>query len=200
MFERSDEALIRQALAGKKKAWVSLVKRYEKNVYNYALRMVNNQADAMDLMQDIFLVVFRNLSSFRGDAPFKGWLFRIAHYRCLEHYRKKRPTSSIDELPEQESEDASLCPEHQLFSSQRASVLVEAMTLLPIKQKLVVELKFFQQCTFEEIAQQLDISSNTAKSQLYSGLEKLKSYLASQNGELDLVAKDDVKNMGVSHV
>lgn len=200
MFERSDDTLIKQALAGKKKAWISLVQRYEKNVYNYALRMVNNQADAMDLMQDIFLAVFRNLSSFRGDAPFKGWLFRIAHYKCLEHYRKRRAMSSIDEIPEQESEDASLCPEQQLFSSQTTSVLVKAMKSLPIKQKLVVELKFFQQCTFEEIALQLDISSNTAKSQLYSALEKLKAYLGSESGVQALLAKDDVDNMGVSHV
>ena len=62
MFERSDETLIAQALQGKKSAWLTLVKRYEKNLYNYALRMVNNPADAMDLMQDIFIALFRNLS------------------------------------------------------------------------------------------------------------------------------------------
>lgn len=71
MFERSDETLIAQALQGKKSAWLTLVKRYEKNIYNYALRMVNNPADAMDLMQDVFIALFRNLSKFRGECPFK---------------------------------------------------------------------------------------------------------------------------------
>lgn len=177
MFERSDETLIAQALKGKKSAWLTLVKRYEKNLYNYALRMVNNPADAMDLMQDIFIALFRNLSSFRGECPFKSWLFKIAHYRCLEFYRRKRPMQSIDDVPEQEDEQ-SLCLEKGLFLKQQSSALLQAMQHLPVKQKLVVELKFFQQCTFEDISQQLGISTNTAKSQLYSALDKLKLHLA----------------------
>ncbi|TPH18160.1 RNA polymerase sigma factor [Litorilituus lipolyticus] len=190
MFERSDDVLIAQALKGKKSAWVALVKRYEKGLYNYALRMVNNQADAMDLMQDTFVAVFKNLQTFRGDSPFKGWLFKVAHYRCLEFYRRKRPMSSIDDVPEQEDDESSLCPEQELFSKQQSSELVNAMQSLPIKQKLVVELKFFQQCTFEDIAQQLGISTNTAKSQLYSGLEKLKVKLNEQNISFDHFSKN----------
>ena len=71
MFERSDETLVKQALKGKKSAWVALVKRYEKNLYNYTLRMVSNPADAMDLMQDVFVAVFRNLSTFEAIALLK---------------------------------------------------------------------------------------------------------------------------------
>lgn len=187
VFEQSDETLIAQALKGKKSAWLTLVKRYEKNLYNYALRMVNNPADAMDLLQDIFMALFRNLSSFRGESAFKHWLFKIAHYRCLEFYRRKRPMQSLDDVPEQENEQ-SLCLEKGLFLQQQSSTLLEAMQCLPIKQKLVVELKFFQQCTFEDISQQLDISTNTAKSQLYSALDKLKLQLAD-----DQVNKEEVE-------
>jgi len=177
VFKRSDDVLISQALAGKKSAWLALVKRYEKGVYNYALRMVNNHADAMDLMQDIFISVYRNLHTFRAESPFKGWLFKIAHYRCIEFYRKKRPMQSIDDLPEILDEQSNECPEHSLVIKQQSSVLMQAMQRLPIKQKLVVELKFFQQCTFDDIAHQLGISTNTAKSQLYSALDKLKVFL-----------------------
>ena len=199
MFERSDETLIAQALKGKKSAWLTLVSRYEKGIYNYALRMVNNPADAMDLMQDVFVALFRNLHSFRGESPFKGWLFKIAHYRCLEFYRKKRPTQSIDDVPEQEDENKATCPEQQLFLKQDSSSLITAMKLLPVKQKLVVELKFFQQCTFAEIAQQLGISTNTAKSQLYSALAKLKEQLDEQkNEQLELVQTSN--KVGASHV
>lgn len=199
MFERSDDVLIAQALKGKKSAWIALVKRYEKGLYNYALRMVNNQADAMDLMQDTFVAVFKNLKTFRGDSPFKGWLFKVAHYRCLEFYRRKRPMSSIDEVPEQESIDGELCPEQALFSVQQSSELVNAMSSLPVKQKLVVELKFFQQCTFEDIAHQLGISKNTAKSQLYSGLEKLKAKLNAQDISFEHMSKD-IKDKEIGHV
>lgn len=177
MFERSDETLVKQALKGKKSAWISLVKRYEKNLYNYALRMVSNPDDALDLMQDVFVAVFRNLSAFRGDSPFKGWLFKIAHYRCIEFYRKKRPLQSLDDVPELEEEESESCPESHTMSGQQADQLMSALKILPLSQKLVVELKFFQHCTFEEIAKQLGISVNTAKSRLYSGLDKLKDHL-----------------------
>ena len=177
MFERSDETLIKHALKGKKSAWIALVKRYEKNLYNYCLRMVSNPDDALDLMQDIFIAVFRGLANFRGDSPFKGWLFRIAHYRCIEYYRRKKPMQSMDDIPEQEDESINACPEQQLFSGQQASALHKAMQFLPVNQKLVVELKFFQQCTFDDISVQLGISTNTAKSRLYSALDKLKVQL-----------------------
>lgn len=177
MFERSDETLVKQALNGKKSAWVTLVKRYEKNLYNYTLRMVSNPADAMDLMQDVFVAVFRNLSTFRGDSPFKGWMFKIAHYRCIEFYRRKRPTQSLDDLPEQFDESSDECPEYHAVSGQQAKALHQALQTLPVNQKLVVELKFFQHCTFDDIAKQLGISVNTAKSRLYSGLDKLKDHL-----------------------
>ena len=177
MFERSDETLIKQALKGKKSAWVALVKRYEKNIYNYCLRMVSNPDDAFDLMQDIFMAVFRGLASFRAESAFKSWLFRIAHYRCIEYYRRKKPMQSLDDVPEQEDETQDACPEQQLFSGQQTSALHKAMQLLPVNQKLVVELKFFQQCTFDDIAHQLGISTNTAKSRLYSALDKLKDHL-----------------------
>lgn len=182
MFERSDETLIKQALKGKKSAWIALVKRYEKPLYNYALRMVSNPDDALDLMQDVFVAVFRNLSSFRGDSPFKGWLFKIAHYRCIEFYRKKKPTQSLDDAPEPEEIDDTVCPEGSLASGQQALGIQNALQHLPLNQKLVVELKFFQHATFDDIAIQLGISVNTAKSRLYSGLDKLKEYV-----ELDYV-------------
>ncbi|WP_448213758.1 RNA polymerase sigma factor [Colwellia sp. MEBiC06753] len=177
MFERSDETLIKQALKGKKSAWVSLVKRYETSIYNYAYRMVSHPDDAMDLMQDVFIAVFRNLSSFRGDSPFKGWLFKIAHYRCIEYYRRKRPLQSIDDAPEQYDEDEQGCPEFSMTQGQDNAALYHAMQKLAFNQKIMVEMKFFQHFTFEEIAQQLGISTNTAKSRLYSALDKLKDYL-----------------------
>jgi RNA polymerase sigma-70 factor (ECF subfamily) len=177
VFERSDETLVKQALNGKKSAWVTLVKRYEKKLYNYTLRMVSNPADAMDLMQDVFVAVFRNLSTFRGESPFKGWMFKIAHYRCIEFYRRKKPTQSLDDIPEQVNETHDECPEYHAVSRQQATALHQAMQRLPVNQKLVVELKFFQHCTFDDIAKQLGISVNTVKSRLYSGLDKLKDHL-----------------------
>ena len=177
MFERSDEKLIKQVLSGKKSAWICIVKRYEKQVYNYALRMINDPEDAQDLMQDVFVAVFKSLSSFKGDCPFKGWILKIAYYRCVEFYRRKKITQSLDDVPEQVEEDKQTCPEFKVVYQQQGSALNEAMAKLPVEQKVVVEMKFFQQATFEEIAFQLGISVNTAKSRLYSALDKLKGTL-----------------------
>lgn len=181
MFEKTDEALVKQALKGKKNAWVSLVKRHEKGIYNYALRMVSNRDDALDMLQDIFLAAFRSLASFRGESPFKGWLFRIAHYRCMEFYRKKRPMQSLDDAPEQVDEDVDICPETKMSNFQQTTEITHAMKNLSFNQRIVVELKFFQQCTFDDIAHQLGISVNTAKSRLYSALDKLKVFMEAEN-------------------
>ena len=143
MFERSDETLVKQALKGKKSAWLALVKKYESPVYNYALRMVSNPDDAKDLLQEVFVAVFKNLATFRGDSPFKGWLFRIAHYRCMEFYRRKRPFQSLDDVPEQIDEGEFTSPELYLSEGQQSGEVQRAMKTLPFNQRIVVELKFF---------------------------------------------------------
>lgn len=173
MFERNEQQLITKAQLGNKGAWNQLVKRYESAIYNYGVRMTGNAEDASDLMQEVFISVFRNLSSFRNQGSFRSWLFRIAHYRCIEFYRRKRPMQGLDDTPE--VIDQALSPEQGLALKQSNVELVAAMQRLPINQRAVIELKFFGQFTFEEIAEQLGVSSNTAKSRMYSALEKLKT-------------------------
>ena len=172
MFKKRDEKLVAQALNGNAKAWLALISRYESAIFQYGIRMTGNSHDASDLMQDIFVSVYRSLNSYRGNGEFKGWLYRIAHCRCMEMYRKKKYFTDIDDIPEPLCERP--CPELQLTSDRQSRAVVEAMQTLPFIQKAVVELKFFGQFTFEEIAEQMDISVNTAKSRLYAALAKLK--------------------------
>ena len=172
MFTKRDEKLVEQALKGNKKAWFTLISRYESAMYQYGLRMTGNSHDAADLMQEIFISVFRSLASFKGEGSFKSWLYRIAHCRCVELYRKRRPHTDIDDVATPISEAP--CPEMQLNSNRESRALTQAMQQLSLSQKAVVELKFFGHFTFEEIAEQMDISTNTAKSRLYAALAKLK--------------------------
>ena len=172
MFKKRDEKLVTQALKGNAKAWLELISRYEKAIYQYGIRMTGNSHDASDLMQDIFMSVYRSLDSYRGKGEFKSWLYRIAHCRCMEMYRKKKYFTDIDEIAEPLCERS--CPEVQLTSDRQSRAVIEAMQTLPLIQKAVIELKFFGQFTFEEIAEQMDISVNTAKSRLYAALAKLK--------------------------
>lgn len=177
MFNQSDDKLIAKAIGGNRSAWLKLVKRYEKLVFNYALRMVSNQDDALDLMQDTFFAVFRSLASFRGESAFKSWLLKIAHYRCIEFYRKRRNTVDLDSIPEAFNEEGEGCPELSVVSQQQGAELISVMARLPVNQRAVIEMKFFQHLTFDDIARQLDISTNTVKSRLYAGLAKMKQVL-----------------------
>ena len=172
MFIKRDDKLVEQALKGNKKAWFTLISRYEGAMYQYGIRMTGNSHDAADLMQEIFVSVFRSLARFSGEGSFKSWLYRIAHCRCIELYRKRKPHDDIDDIQTPLSDAP--CPEMQLSSDRESRALMAAMQQLPLSQKAVVELKFFGHFTFEEIAEQMDISTNTAKSRLYAALAKLK--------------------------
>lgn len=175
MFEKSDEQLIAKALQGNKQAWINLLKRYEKPIYNYGVRMTGKHEDALDLMQEVFISVYRNLATFRQEGSFKSWLFRIAHYRCIEFYRRKRPMDGLDDIPEIECEQAP--SEQHIDSAIENRLLIQAMQQLPLAQKSVIELKFFGQFTFDEIADLTGMSANTAKSRMYGALEKLKTLM-----------------------
>ena len=171
--DASDEALVRRALAGSDGAWTRLVGRYQQRVYNYALRMVGHPDDALDLMQEVFVGVLRNLPGYRGDGAFAAWLFRIAAYRCTDHLRRRRPVEPLDESgwDGADGEAAEAVP----WIDARAPI-TRALAVLPAEQRHVVELKFFQEFTFDDIAGQLGISPNTAKTRLYGALRKLRQH------------------------
>lgn len=169
---KSDEQLIQRALEGSENAWLTLVRRYETRLFNHALRMVGNPDDAGDLLQDVFLSVYRNLGRFRGDAPFVAWLFRIATFRCTDHLRRKKPQpGEYEELPDSDHRND---PARGYEEVRSNGDIVRMLASLPNEQRQVIELKFFQNFTFDEIAAQLGISSNTAKSRLYAALKKLR--------------------------
>jgi RNA polymerase sigma-70 factor (ECF subfamily) len=179
----SDEILISKALDGSQRSWERLVRRHETMVYNYCLRMTRNTSDARDLLQEVFLAVYRHLPSYRNEGQFKGWMMRIAANKTMDllRLRQRSPKTSTDEAA-----DAAVlqwqAPDYhnpdqvyeQNTDKRRILALLQA---LPPEQRLVVELKFFQHCTFEEIAAQTSTPVNTVKSRLYASLQKLKDTL-----------------------
>ncbi len=182
LINTSDQNLIDKALGGSQRAWLKLVRRYESRVYNYCLRMCGSSNDAMDLMQEVFLAVYRNLPNFRGQSQFITWLFRIAANKSTDWLRGRHriPThNAIQVEPEHKISEES--PHHQLQTEQSNAQIQHSLAVLPDDQRLVIELKFFQHFTFEEIAHQLGISPNTAKTRLYAALNKLKGQLEVQH-------------------
>lgn len=172
LSRNSDQQLIAKALKGSENAWLQLVRRYESRLFNHALRMVGNRDDALDLLQDILLSIYRNLDGFRGDAPFAAWIFRIATFRCTDHLRRKRlATDDFIDAPDPGSQSNPAISMEQVRSN---GDIVHLLSMLPNEQRQVVELKFFQNFTFDEIGGQLGISTNTAKTRLYSALKRLR--------------------------
>lgn len=177
-----DQALVAAAVKGSKQAWIDLVARYESRIYNQALRLTGNSADALDLMQEVFIGIYKNLHRFRGESKFSSWVFRIVHNKSIDLARRWRPP--VENKPSEETDQlarlpavASDEPDEQLAQEQMNAHVQVLLGQLPIEQRLIIELKLFQSQTFEEIGLAQDISENTAKTRFYSALKKLKDLL-----------------------
>ena len=176
MIFENDEGLITKALSGNERAWVKLVKRYEKRIYNYSLRMTGATDEAMDLVQEVFLAVFRNLPYYRGDGVFPAWLFRIASNRCTDFLRRKNtnPLMSQSQL-DTEVLLSSQVADEDIQREQGNRQVIKLLSGLTVEQRQIVELKLFQHLTFDEIEGYTGLSANTAKTRFYSALRKLRS-------------------------
>jgi len=129
----TDETLVARAVAGSNGAWHKLVKRYEKRVYNYALRMVGHPDDAFDLMQEVFVGVHRNLPGYRGDGAFAAWLFRIASFRCTDYLRRRRWHDEFDEATAPAADGVGN-PETAAMSTHANHAITRALSALPAEQ------------------------------------------------------------------
>lgn len=183
-----DEALIAAALNGSAYAWEKLVKRYETQIFNYSVRLTGNSSDAMDLMQEVFLGVYRNLHRFRGDAKFSSWIFRIAHNKAVDMNRRRRLLSNQLRINDDEFDildilpgDTGNEPDEKLGTQQQNGKITRMLARLSLEQRLVVEFKVFQSLTFDEIAVMQDISTNTVKTRFYTALKKLKAVSEESN-------------------
>jgi RNA polymerase sigma-70 factor (ECF subfamily) len=131
-----------------------LVARYESRIYNQALRLTGNPSDAVDLVQEVLLGVYRNLKRFRGDAKFSTWVFRIVHNKSVDLLRRSAHATGasdsediIASLPAGESCE----PDAQLTSTQRNARIQAMLAALPVEQRLVVELKVFNRSPLKRL-------------------------------------------------
>jgi RNA polymerase sigma-70 factor (ECF subfamily) len=167
-------------------AFNRLVLKWEQTVYNVALRMLQDRQEAEEATQEIFLSAYKNIRRFRQDAKFSTWLYRIAVNHCISRNRR-RPQGipiSLDDPGQPPRTDAQLRvmgnQEENLLDGESRNRVRTALSFLPVDQRAVIELKFFQELTFEEIAAVLRVPVSTIKSRLYSGLDLLKVRLGNK--------------------
>ena len=170
---------IAESRNGDARAFNSLVLKWEKRVYNIALRMLRGREDAEEATQETFLLAWRNIRKFRRDSKFSTWLCRIVINHCLTRLQQR--SSGIHQtLPEGNETfhpSGFQVAENQtelLLRDERQRLVLDAMARLTPDQRAVVELKFFQEMTFEEIGAVLNVPLSTVKSRLYSGLAELR--------------------------
>jgi len=171
---------------GDTRSFNRLVLKWEKTIYNIAVRILQDREEAAEATQEVFLLAFKSIRRFRGDSKFSTWIYRIVLNHCITRVRQRPPGTHLPLEREHESTNPPpqlRVPENQagdlLRLEQRNRVLGALVHLSP-EQQAVIELKFFQELTFEEIAAILEVPLSTIKSRLYSGLEMLKIRLGTE--------------------
>lgn len=154
--------------------------QHERAVYLLCLRMMGNREDALDCAQEAMINAYRAFDRFHGDNQGKTWFLRIAHNVCIDQLRKRKNIVSLDSLREEgfdPADQATLSPYAQLEQKERQDMLREAVNDLPDEQKAVMVLRDFQDLSYEEIGEALNIPLGTVKSRLKRAREKIKQIL-----------------------
>jgi len=172
-----DRELADRFQAGERTAFDQLVRRHQKGVWYLVRRYVKRDADASDVTQQAFVRAFRGLGAFRGAASVRSWLYRIS-INCalswLRDHRREEPT----ELADDALVDTNAAPARIMVGEQSAR-LRAAIAQLPPKQKLVLELRVFDDLSFKEVAELADCTENTAKVNFHYAVKRLRDILGS---------------------
>ncbi|MBL0218508.1 MAG: sigma-70 family RNA polymerase sigma factor [Myxococcales bacterium] len=173
-----DRELADRFQQGDRAAFDQLVKRHQKGVYRIVRRYVRSDADAADVSQQAFVRAFKGLMAFRGAASVRSWLYRIGINCALSWLRDHRR-----EQPAEIAEDA-LTEDHaspgRLLDGERSVRLRDAIAKLPPKQKLVLELRVFDDLAFKEVAELAECSENTAKVNFHYAVKRLRELLGDE--------------------
>lgn len=177
----TDEQLVERALAGDGDAFGEVVRRWERKIYALAYGITGSVEDARDATQETFIAAYRNLRNFRGEAQVSSWLHRIAVNQCITRQRRARvrAETGLEEEVETAGErflstGADASPARKIESKQRSEAVRRAVASLPQDLREVVLMKEFEELTFQEIADALQIPLSTVKSRLYTALKQLR--------------------------
>jgi RNA polymerase sigma-70 factor (ECF subfamily) len=177
-----DRRLIAECLGGRREAFGDLVSRYQARLYNAAIRLVDQQEDAADVVQDAFLNAYQSLHTFKGDAEFFTWLYRIAFNTAISLKRKKRAAVSLDAVgpdggiePEDQSEY--IKPGAAIERTEEERQLQEALDRLSSEHREVLVLKDIEGMKYEDIAEILGVPIGTIRSRLHRARLELRDLL-----------------------
>ncbi len=201
MTREQEAAVIQAVLGGDVNAFEKLVKEYEKNVYNLALRMTGNSEDAADMSQEAFIKAYNSITSFRGDSKFSVWLYRIVSNVCLDFLRSRNRKQTVSLSAENDDgEDVELdiadetqSPELLLDRSMTRDAVRRGLAALPPDHREILLLREIQGLSYEEIASVLGLEEGTVKSRIFRARKKLCSFLIKDGNIPDSVSSSNTE-------
>ena len=178
---------------GNQQAYADLMGRYKESIYYMLLKMVNNAEDANDLTIEAFGKAFKSLHLYTPEFAFSTWLFKIATNNCIDFIRKKkfRGVNNSSNLDQDGKEDYineipsnTLDPEEIAIKGQKKELIREVVDKLSPRYRRLIELRYFDEYSYEEIAEELDLPLGTVKAQLFRARELLYNILKSRKEKI----------------
>jgi RNA polymerase sigma-70 factor (ECF subfamily) len=184
MTERSDLELIEEFRSGNHEGFNEIVRRYQERIYWTARRVMGSHEDADDITQEVFIRAFKGLAAFRGESSVFTWLYRITTNLSLNALRRKRVKDFLqyDEVSGITTE-ADERSDSQVLKSEYETILRQAVSLLPPKQKLVFSLRYYDEMPYEEMSGILHRSVGGLKANYFHALRKIQQHMRKELGE-----------------
>jgi len=174
--EDDDRLLVERYLSGDREAFTTLVVRYQRAVYNAAFWILRKHEDANDISQTVFLKVAERAADYDPRYKFFSWIYRIAVNESLNLQRRHRHEDELDDDVDVAGEE-SAGPERQASAAELSRDLRRAMMSLPTSDRLVLTLRHFSECSYEDMASILEIDEKTVKSRLFEARRRLRGML-----------------------
>ena len=187
-----DRELVEQALQGSQSAYNALMEKYRNALIRHVQRMVRQQGEVDDLVQECFIKAFSALNSYSTDYAFSTWLYKIATNHTIDFLRKKklstmsidRPIQTKDGEVEYELPDVSYRPDRHIVEDERRELIQEAISQLPQKYNRVIVMRHQQEKSYEEIARELNLPLGTVKEHIFRARALLYKYLRDKRQHL----------------
>jgi len=187
-----DYQLIQQAKNGDQKAYAELMDRYRDSIYYMLLKMVNDKNDAEDLTIEAFGKAFKNIDQYTPNYAFSTWLFKIATNNCIDFIRRKKEINiSLDKKTAEEPEKTDMYissgtpnPEESMINMQKIKMMRSVIHKLKPNYQKLIELRYFKEYSYDEMAEMLDLPLGTIKAQLYRARELLFNILKKTDSKL----------------
>ena len=176
MLEDPDDVLIRRCRDGDRTAFVTLVRRYRGPIYNCAYRVLGREEDASDVTQGVFLKVIQRLDQYDANYKFFSWIYRMALNDALNLLRDRGRETPMEEGMDRPADERAN-PEVQANEKQEAHRIQQALMGMKVSDRAVLVLRHFSDCTYEEIADIMELDVKTVKSRLYEARQRLRQLL-----------------------